>query len=54
MDTARFLNSLTSMDGSKYVGDFAGDLPNGKGTLFYPNGTSVGGTWLDGNLVSTF
>lgn len=40
--------TITYPNGSKYVGEFKDDKPNGQGTLTWPNGTKYVGEFKDG------
>tara|TARA_B100000768_G_C11210476_1_gene345781 strand:+ start:11 stop:988 length:978 start_codon:yes stop_codon:yes gene_type:complete len=39
-------------NGNKYVGDIKNNLPNGKGTMFYPTKSKDVGYWEDGNFLT--
>lgn len=43
---------LVYADGRIFEGTFKNNLPNGTGTLTYPDGQNETGTWVDGNLLS--
>jgi len=39
-------------NGDVYRGEFKNDVPYGRGTLYYPNETSLRGIWTNGVLDS--
>jgi hypothetical protein len=43
---------LVNADGSIFEGTFKNNLPNGPGTLSYPDGRQETGIWADGNRLS--
>jgi hypothetical protein len=42
--------TVTSTDGSKYVGEFRNNKPNGQGTLTWANGSKYVGGFSDGKM----
>ena len=43
--------TLTSADGSQYVGEFRDELPDGKGTFTFADGNKYVGEFRDGEWV---